>query len=51
MPETLDPVWKHLKLDYKLLKIVGQGTFGTVVQAMHRKTGVEVAIKLIKTQL
>jgi serine/threonine protein kinase len=49
MSETLDPIWKHLKPNYKLLKIVGQGTFGTVVQAMHRKTGIEVAIKLIKT--
>ena len=51
MPESLDPLWKQLKPDYKLLRIVGQGTFGTVVHGKHRKSGTEVAIKLIKTEL
>ena len=51
MPESLDPMWKQLKSEYKLVRIIGQGTFGTVVQAKHRKSGLECGIKLIKTPL
>jgi mitogen-activated protein kinase 1/3 len=34
-----------------LLKIIGQGTYGTVVEAKHRGTGIKVAIKLILADL
>lgn len=34
-----------------MLKIIGQGTYGTVVEAKHRGTGIKVAIKLILADL
>jgi serine/threonine protein kinase len=36
-----------LKDDYKMVKILGKGTFGTVVKAVNRKTKAVVAIKYI----
>ena len=47
---SLDPVWQIIKPDYKLLSILGQGTFGQVIHAMHRESRTNVAIKFIKTK-
>ena len=47
---SLDPVWQVVKPDYKLLSVLGQGTFGQVVHGMHRKSRTNVAIKFIKTK-
>jgi serine/threonine protein kinase len=44
---TLAPVWKHALKDYEFIKLVGSGSYGEVVQAKHRNTGKQVAIKLI----
>ena len=49
-PEAEQPVddWAEVKNDYKLKKIIGEGTFGQVRSAKCLKTGEYVAIKLIK---
>lgn len=44
----LDQVWNILTPDYDLLRRIGKGSFGEVVQAIHRKTGKVVAIKLMR---
>ena len=41
--------WRAVKENYKLLKVLGAGTFGKVVLAKHRTTKQEVAIKFIAT--
>ncbi len=43
----LSSKWKQLKGRYKLLNVIGEGTFGQVVQAKERETGVLCAIKCI----
>ena len=40
--------WKHVKGEYQLLEVIGEGTFGMVLKAKHRKHGKMVAIKFIK---
>lgn len=37
-----------LDTDYEVLRVIGEGTFGTVHQARHRRTGELVAVKQIK---
>jgi mitogen-activated protein kinase 1/3 len=44
---TLAPIWRHALTDYEFIKLIGQGSYGEVVQAKHRNSGKEVAIKLI----
>jgi hypothetical protein len=39
---------KKLKDDYKLKGILGEGCFGSVHQAVHRKSGAVRAVKRIK---
>ena len=34
--------------NYKILKVIGEGSYGTVVKAKCKATGEFVAIKLIK---
>lgn len=43
----LNSKWKQLKAKYKLINIIGEGTFGQVVHAKERETGVQCAIKFI----
>jgi mitogen-activated protein kinase 1/3 len=45
----LNSKWKQLKGKYKLINIIGEGTFGQVVQAKERDTGANCAIKFIQT--
>lgn len=49
--QSLNSIWKYVSNDYKLIKVLGQGTFGSVVYGKHRKSGTHVAIKYIKTNL
>lgn len=44
---TLTPIWRQALKDYEFIKLIGQGSYGEVVQAKHRNSGKEVAIKLI----
>ena len=39
--------WQHVSKDYKLLEVLGEGTFGKVIQGQHRQTKQMVAIKFI----
>ena len=41
-------IWEGVAEHYQVLKAKGQGAFGTVVKAKHRRTGKDVAIKLIQ---
>ena len=43
--------WKQVKQEYKLMKVLGAGTFGQVVYAKHRKTEKKMAIKFITGKL
>jgi len=43
-------LWQTIKPDYKFLDVLGQGTFGMVMHAKHRKTSTDVAIKLVQTK-
>ena len=45
---TLQRHWQLVTKDYQLLKLIGQGSYGEVVQARHKSTGKIVAIKLLK---
>ena len=36
--------------NYTLLKTLGQGSFGKVIEAIHEPTGLHVAIKVISKQ-
>lgn len=43
----LDSKWKTVSEDYKILDVLGQGSGGLVVKAMHRQTKKLVAVKRI----
>jgi serine/threonine protein kinase len=45
---NLGSEWKILTGTYQLHKIIGRGTFGTVVSGKNREFGTKVAIKQIK---
>ena len=49
--DKISKYWKYAKAEYKLLKVLGAGTFGQVVFGKHRVTKKEVAIKFIKGDL
>jgi serine/threonine protein kinase len=34
----MDPLWKTIRGDYKLIEEMGQGSYGQVIKAMHRQT-------------
>ena len=44
----LDSSWKAVKQEFKLVQVLGQGSGGQVVKAIHRETGRVVAIKNMK---
>ena len=48
--EHLSKHWKAISKNYKLLNVLGEGTFGKVIHARHRVTKKEVAIKFISTK-
>ena len=43
----LDAGWRTVKNDYKIVEVIGEGTGGQVVKAIHRETKIVVAIKKI----
>ena len=45
---TLPKIWNRVSDEYRVIKMIGEGTFGTVVKAQHRQSGDLVAIKLIE---
>jgi serine/threonine protein kinase len=44
----LSSVWENVSEDYTIIKGLGGGAFGTVVEAKSKLTGDRVAIKLIR---
>jgi serine/threonine protein kinase len=46
--ERLSSQWKLIRDKYKLLDVLGEGTFGKVIKARVRETGKLVAIKFIE---
>ena len=46
--DRISSTWAHLQKDFKLLELLGQGSFGQVVKAQNRETGKVCAIKLIR---
>ena len=43
----LDSKWKTVSKEYKIVEVLGQGSGGLVVQAVHRENKKVVAIKRI----
>ena len=41
---------EHLHIEYNFVKKIGEGTFGVVVLAIHKKTNEKVAIKILEKQ-
>lgn len=39
--------WIDIEDKYKVLQVIGQGSFGTVIKAEHKRSKKQVAIKLI----
>lgn len=48
LSKAISKDWDLLLKDYKILELLGNGAFGTVVKALDRKSDKLVAIKLIK---
>ena len=46
--DKIDHTWKPLQKEYKLTKMLGQGSYGLVIKGKNRETLQEVAIKKIK---
>jgi serine/threonine protein kinase len=44
----LSSIWDSVKGNYTITKILGEGAYGTVVEAKSKSSGERVAIKLIK---
>jgi len=40
----------HVAYRYEVLKVIGKGSFGQVVQAFDHKTGVTVALKMVRNE-
>ena len=41
--------WKFVQQKYKLVRLIGKGSYGTVLQAVHIESGRQVAIKHLKS--
>ena len=48
---SLKPHWNLIKDEYKLVSILGEGTFGQVIRAQQRITKEQFAIKCIKINI
>lgn len=48
MTQLLPP---PLEKTYEAVRLLGEGGFGTVVEARHRETGEKIAVKLLKTEM
>jgi len=46
--ERLSSHWKVIREKYKLLDVIGEGTFGKVIKGRERDSGRLVAIKFIE---
>ena len=44
----LPSIWNTVSIDYNITKKLGEGAYGTVVEAKSKLTGERVAIKLIR---
>jgi serine/threonine protein kinase len=49
--DKIDSSWKQLQKEYKLTKMIGQGSYGIVIKGKNRETKKEVAIKKVKCDL
>ena len=45
--KKLSSIWKGVQDQYRLLELLGEGSFGQVVKAQHILTGKMYAIKLV----
>lgn len=43
----LNKAWKTVSVDYKIIKLIGEGAYGQVAKAKNRNSGDIVAIKMI----
>lgn len=43
--------WEYVAAHYDILEIIGEGSYGKVVKAMHKETGEYRAIKYIEEAL
>ena len=46
--DKISKKWSFVKDDYKIIRILGSGTYGQVTYCKHRVTQQKVAIKFIK---
>lgn len=44
----LPSIWRYVTSEYKIMELLGEGSFGQVVKAQHIKTGNIFAIKLVR---
>lgn len=44
----MDNLWQHVRVKYKLIEEMGEGSYGQVLKAMNRETKQIVAIKFMK---
>ena len=47
MSQALSSHWRFLKEDYKIIEIIGEGTYGEVVKGIRRETQQKYAIKCL----
>jgi serine/threonine protein kinase len=45
--DCLNSDWIRIRKSYKLIDVLGEGSYGKVVLGKHRKSGKKVAIKFI----
>ena len=44
----LPAIWRYVTKEYKILELLGEGSFGQVVRAQHLQSGKTFAIKLVR---
>lgn len=45
----IESEWSHVTDDYEIFDVIGEGAFGKVVAARHKKSKKKVAIKLMRS--